>query len=292
MKFKGFIFVLAAFVLSACSQFGGTPSQGDHSNLFIANGNGIIGGVPVASNDPISARTALLIDIHQGSICSTSILNESWLLTAAHCVVASEPGSLLVAFTGSLQDFVEGRYHEDVRTVAEIQIHPQFVVTINKINAMAEKAKEEGRDLTNEEIDSVTDWGDIAVIRINGTMPKSKVPVTLMGSGLALSKGQEVVLAGYGRTAPGMDAPAGELRKVSVNIAEPVWGQTEVLVHNSGTGACYGDSGGPAYVFANGQYFLFGVTSRGVGGVSCQYYTVYTSALVYASWIRSITGAF
>ena len=291
MKFKGFLLVFSAFILSACGQFGGAPGQENNPNLFISNGNGIIGGVPVASEDPISARTALLIDIHQGSICSTSILNDRWLLTAAHCVVTSDTSSLLVAYTGSLQDFVEGRYHEDIRTVAEIHIHPQFVVTINKINEMANKAKEEGRDLTNEEIDSVTDWGDIAVIRINGTMPKSKTPVTLMDPKYTLNKGQSVVLAGYGRTAPGMEAPAGELRKVSVNVAEPLWGQTEILVHNSGAGACYGDSGGPAYLYVDGQYLLFGVTSRGVGGASCEYFTVYTSAVSYAAWIGSLTGA-
>lgn len=291
MKFKVIILVLMAFVLNACGQNGVAPRQGDHTNLYVANGNGIIGGVLVESTDPISARTALLIDIYRGSICSASILNASWLLTAAHCVVGVEPASLLVAYTGSLQDVVAGKYREDLRGVAEIHVHPIFIDTVNKINELAQKAKEEGRELTNEEIDAITDWGDIALIRINGTMPSTKTPVALMDSSKSLYKGQSVVLAGYGRTGPDMNAPSGELRKVSVNIAEPVWGQSEVLVHNSGgTGACYGDSGGPAYLFANGEYFLFGVTSRGVGGTGCDKFAVYTSAITYSPWIKSIAG--
>ncbi len=286
MKFKSLVFALTALLLSACSRLDGAANQ--PADVFVADGKGIIGGEAVEDDDPIASRTALLINLYHGSICTVSILNEEWLLTAAHCVVDVEPKGFHVAFTGSFYDYILGLHQEDVRLVENYFVHPAFVETIDKINEMVDKAKEEGRELTKEEVDSLTDWGDIALIRIQGKIPASKTPVALMDPATVLEKGQAVVLAGYGRTGTEWDEVGGELRKVTVTISEPAWGKTEVLLNNSGTGACYGDSGGPAYVYVGGEYRLFGVTSRGVGGSGCDHFSVYTNAVSYLNWIRHI----
>ena len=53
------------------------------------------------------------------------------------------------------------------------------------------------------------------------------------------------------------------------------YNETEVVFDQQhGKASCEGDSGGPAYIQVEGQYRLFGVTSRGTRG--CNGYVVYS----------------
>src|SRR5690606_14563682 len=110
--------------------------------------------------------------------------SDEWILTAAHCVMELEPKSVLVAFTSSLgdalpdspQEIEEFKNRDDVRSISEIHIHPLFIRTMNIFKEMVSQAEKEGRELTLKETESVTDWGDIALIRINGSIPSTKKP--------------------------------------------------------------------------------------------------------------------
>ncbi len=59
------------------------------------------------------------------------------------------------------------------------------------------------------------------------------------------------------------------------------------LDQRRGTGACHGDSGGPAYLALEGGYALWGVTSRGLNDPNddCSQFAIYTKAMPYANWI-------
>lgn len=65
--------------------------------------------------------------------------------------------------------------------------------------------------------------------------------------------------------------------------------QTEILTFaRAGEGdACFGDSGGPLYVEANGSLYLAGITSRGRADVPeyCGAGGIYTLASAYTEWI-------
>ena len=284
---RGILFLSALLTLVACSQNGNSFNSGA---IQTSGGDGIIGGEVVSSGDPIAAMTGLLIDIRRGSICTVSILSSEWVLTAGHCVADSQQGSLLVSFTGTLQDVVGGMHREDIRRVTEVKIHPRFVETMQLLNEMFKQAKAEGRELTIADLDAVKDWADLALLRIEGGLPSTKRPAQFMPPTYPLYKNQTVTLAGYGRTGTDKGSPSGELRKVNVLVAEGVWGKSEVLFQNTGKGACHGDSGGPAYINYGGQYYLFGVTSRGVGdGGKCDNQVAYTNATHYFDWIRSVS---
>ncbi len=285
MKVKALVYVLAALALGACNKF--EWAAGLKAPVSVADGHRIVGGVQVESDEPIAARTALLINKGFESFCSASILNEEWIVTAAHCVVDVPPYEFFVAFTGSYHDYAWGLYQDDVREVEAIHVHPAYHETLAKLSAIYLKFIETGNMPSDEEFDALRNYGDIALVRIKGKIPSSKIPATLLDPSISLEQGQAVVLAGYGRTEPDAE-DGGVLRKVTVTIADPNWSATEVLLHNSGAGACFGDSGGPAYVYARGQYYLFGVTSRGVKGQDCGYFTAYTNLLSYLDWINSL----
>jgi secreted trypsin-like serine protease len=85
--------------------------------------------------------------------------------------------------------------------------------------------------------------------------------------------------------AEAQDDGSGTLRKTAVKIFEPQFGGSEVVLdQREGTGACNGDSGGPAYILVNGQLQLFGITSR--GNVTCDVFAVYTNILAHQKFIE------
>ncbi len=68
--------------------------------------------------------------------------------------------------------------------------------------------------------------------------------------------------------------------------------QYEICLGEAGSGACYGDSGGPSFRQVNGRWELTGATSRG-GGSSrncAEAPAIYTSVVAHKSWIDQNTG--
>lgn len=65
----------------------------------------------------------------------------------------------------------------------------------------------------------------------------------------------------------------------------------EVAAGGDGVDSCYGDSGGPLYLDVDGEYYLVGVTSRGVNGSSnCGLGGIYVRPDAIRDWIESESG--
>jgi secreted trypsin-like serine protease len=259
-----------------------------------AAGEGIIGGTDVAPNDPIASMTGILVDGVNSKMCTVSVLSARWMVTAAHCVYGKDPRTLIVGFAPSLEDLVKPEYKPMRRFVASGIVHPRFVQTQRAIVELVKKAKAEGREFGLEELHKITDWGDIALIQITEDVPAGIRPAELLPSVSMLQKGQSAVLAGYGRVSGDSSASSGALKRVNVDIEEPMRGTTEVLFdQRQGKGACKGDSGGPAYLQIDGHSYLFGVTSHGVGDTrdsQCAVSSAYTNIIAYRPWIRQAAG--
>jgi hypothetical protein len=100
-------------------------------------------------------------------------------------------------------------------------------------------------------------------------------------SGL-LQPGTEVLIAGYGVTAPGDPSSNGVQHHGTTTLIEV--GASELLLER-GARKCIGDSGGPTLVERGGERWLIGVSARSDG--SCSTHSIETRVDAYLSWIHS-----
>ncbi|AHZ83832.1 hypothetical protein Bb109J_c3226 [Bdellovibrio bacteriovorus] len=245
--------IMASLALSACA-----PQKNDSS--ILTSGDGIIGGTEVKSEDSISQSIVAVYDAFEGQICTGSLLPNNIVLTAAHCI---------------------GLFQEDMYVF--------FGTTITSASEHRKVEKIEVSQYWENRRGEEFDTGDIALIKFSGEAPKGYKPATFLTSRRNIKKGAEIVLAGYGIADGKTGDGIGTLRTTKVKIENTNYSTSEFLVDQTqGTGACHGDSGGPAYLEQNGKLYLMGITSRGVkdDANDCSQYSAFTSTLYYKSWIN------
>ena len=228
---------------------------------------GIIGGQDATGTEDFSKTVVAFYNVAEGSLCTASILSDSVLVTAAHCV------------SGNATDIVA-----------------VFNTDLKGSNLIVRRVMQtKTSDLWAANQDQDTNEGDIALAQFAGGLPDGFKPATLLDSVSQLADGQDVLLAGYGITNGVSHAGAGLLRSVVTQIKQVAYSETEVLMNQTaGKGACHGDSGGPAYAMVNGSPRLFGVTSRGVDDAAndCTHFAAYTDILPYLDWVKKTMGDF
>ncbi len=260
-----------------------------HQNIEAAGNSsaGIIGGTAVSDQDPISHSTVQLLhvtlvpDKATGrfritglSTCTGTILSQDVILTAGHCS-SSNPRELILLFSNQIPDF-----KQFFQTIAQNQQVRRVVAGVTAPN---------WQHLSK---DTDQNWGDLSLLRFTGGLPDGYVPATMLPASAVLQMKTSVTLAGFGETDGVKKTQATELEKVTVQIGDPNFSDTEMLVDNTNnTGACHGDSGGPAYVVSQGQNYLAGVTSRADLKTDpqavCVGKTIYTKVQPYLPWISS-----
>lgn len=245
--------IMTGLALSACS-----PKTKDSS--ILTSGDGIIGGTLVQDTDKIQESIVAVYDAFEGQICTGSLLPNNIVLTAAHCV---------------------GLFTEDMYVFFGTQI----TETSERRRVDKVEVSQYWETRRNEELNT----GDIAMIHFMGEVPAGYKPTTFLSNKRLIKAGAEVVLAGYGISNGKTGDGVGILRTTKVKIADPNYSTSELLLDQTqGTGACHGDSGGPAYLEMNGKLLLVGITSRGVKDEAndCSQFSAFTSTLYYKSWIN------
>lgn len=230
----------------------------------------IIGGDSVRQTDPVQNSIAALYQQTSptmGALCTASILAQDIAITAAHCVSGGSQQIVLIFGT-----HIHGSDHSGNSTNQR---------KVSKVLVNSAYAKHAGRGM---------DQGDIALVRFEGGLPSGYYAIEPMTSDHVLKKGLKVTLAGYGISNALTHKGAGVLRKTRVSILDPRPGSTEMILDQThGKGACHGDSGGPAFVKADGRLLLAGVTNRGYpdrAPDNCASDVVYTKVSAYLSWIE------
>ena len=179
--------------------------------------------------------------------CSGVLIDQRWVLTAAHCVQGMSASEIQVAVGAwDLTSFTGGRI-----PVKSLTIHPQF--------------------------NSATSYNDIALLELGAP---SSAPTIALFSGESRDNtppsllGKLVTVLGWGLadSATTWYFPA-KLRQVTLPVVAdsncnaiytyPVIPAEFCAGYTSGKDACEGDSGGPAVVQVDGQWVHAGIVSAG-----------------------------
>ncbi|XP_047470797.1 venom protease-like isoform X2 [Penaeus chinensis] len=274
--------------------FGGPLSRRRRQSLF---GQSIgIGALEVKDERTVGAVTsqisawpwmALLGELDSTKtpawFCAGSLINDQWILTAAHCLDSRTPS--IIRLGEHDYDDPSETEHEDYG-ISQIVVYPHY--------------------------DSLQAYHDLALIKLSQRVQIKDFirPVCLPWNQRSPSHlvNSEVTVTGWGTTQPGGHRSL-SLQEVQVNVFpsstchaqykelrnfNTVWpsgigGETMCAGTTAGgKDACQGDSGGPAMHLSCKRYTLAGVISKGFGCGLRDYAGLYVNIrqLFYLQWIK------
>jgi len=205
-------------------------------------------------------------------LCGATVLNQNWVITAAHCIIAPESSYSIVAGEHNLysNDNTEQR-----RKVSKFIIHENYY-------------------------DSPTQTlNDIALVRLELPLELNDVVQAIPLAG----QGQKDVSGNAWVTGWGYTYENGYLSNILRKVQMPVLSKSEcdwafagsglviedhmvcAGVPQGGKDSCQGDSGGPMVCSNNGFNYLCGVVSWGVGCGRPGYPGVYTRVSSFNEWV-------
>ena len=263
-----------ALLGSSCSKSNeSTANQINFQSGPTNSPDGIINGTEIQLNDPVAQSTVGIYDAAKGISCTGVLVHKNMVLTAAHCSL-STPKNLTILFTTNFSTMNPARKYPFQRQVTKIAIGPYWQKNQNQL----------------------INTGDIALLLFSGQIPNGYKPASVLFSTQGFARGTPTVIAGYGMFNINNFASTKVLRKTTLMIDNPTFSASELTINQSrGSSACIGDSGGPAYIFANNQYYVWGIIARGNNETNenyCRNQGIISSIAFYKAWIQETAKQF
>ena len=231
----------------------------------------IVGGVEAVPNS-----WPWIVSLRSGDhFCGGTLIDTRHVLTAAHCVSGSYPGSLRI-IAGLHQRLNTNTGRTQTVGVSRIFVHEQY--------------------------NTATLAHDIAVLRLSCPVQLNDYVNLICLPGPDPQESQPVTAIGWGSTYRGSPLPSA-LRQVTMQVtnaqaraAYPYYFNAQRQIgagvpYTGGKDSCQGDSGGPLMFNSNGVWHLSGVVSFGTDCARSNYPGVYTRTSAYLNWIYSKTSA-